>query len=77
MWHGALTMLISGLLLVTSLEIFGDGPVNHMKVGLKLLVLIVIFVLVLMNKKKEAVADGAFWGIFGLTLLNAAIAVFW
>lgn len=77
MWHGALTMLISGLLLVTSLEMFGDGPVNHLKVGLKLLVLIVIFVLVLMNRKKPAVADAPFWGIFALTLLNAGIAVFW
>ncbi|MDO5676303.1 MAG: hypothetical protein Q4G35_02210 [Propionibacteriaceae bacterium] len=77
MWHGALTMLVSGLLLVTSLELFTDGPVNHMKVGIKLLVLIVIFVLVLMNKKKNPVPDGAFWGIFALTLLNAGIAVFW
>lgn len=77
MWHGALTMLVTGLLLVTSLEMFTDGPVNHMKVGIKLLVLIAVFVLVLINRKKDTVADGPFWGIFGLTLLNAAIAVFW
>ena len=75
MWHGALTMLVTGLLLVTSLEL-GDGTVNHMKVGIKLLVLVVIFALVLSNKKKETVENGAFWAIFGLTLLNAAIAVF-
>lgn len=76
MWHGALTMLITGLLLVTSLEM-GDGTVNHIKVGLKLLLLIAIFVLVLMNRKKDTVADGPFWGIFALTLINAGIAVFW
>ena len=76
MWHGALTMLITGLLLVTSLEM-GDGTVNHIKVGIKLLLLIVIFVLVLMNRKKDKVDDGPFWGIFALTLLNAGIAVFW
>ncbi|GAA4897685.1 hypothetical protein GCM10025789_14550 [Tessaracoccus lubricantis] len=76
MWHGALTMLVSGLLLVGSLEM-GDGHVNNIKIGVKLLVLIVIFVLVLMNRKKETVASGPFWGIFGLTLLNAVIAIFW
>ena len=75
MWHGALTMLVTGLLLVTSLEL-GDGTVNHMKVGIKLLVVIAIFVLVLLNRKKENVSDGVYWGIFGLTLLNAIIAVF-
>lgn len=78
MWHGALTMLVSGLLLVLSLEMFlAQGAVNHMKVGIKLLVLVAIFVLVLLNRKKESVTDGAFWGIFALTLLNAGIAVFW
>ncbi|WP_040282977.1 hypothetical protein [Tessaracoccus massiliensis] len=76
MWHGALTMLITGILLVGSLEM-GDGTVNHVKVGIKLLLLIVIFVLVLMNRKKDKVDDGPFWGIFALTLLNAGIAVFW
>lgn len=77
MWHGALTMLVTGLLLVGINEMSSDHPVNHVKVGIKLLVLIVVFVLVLMNRRKDGLGDGAFWGIFGLTLLNAAIAVLW
>ena len=48
-----------------------------MKLGTKFLVLVVITVLVLMNRKKENVANGAFWAICGLTLTNAAIAVLW
>ncbi|MCG6568744.1 hypothetical protein [Tessaracoccus sp. ZS01] len=76
MFHGALTMLISGLALVGILEM-GDGHVNNIKIGIKLLVLIAIFVLVLINRKKGQVAPGHFWGIFALTLLNAGIAVFW
>src|SRR5699024_11078780 len=74
MFHGALTQLITGLLLVGLLEM-GDGDVNHMKIGIKLLVLVVIMVLVVINRKKDAVGDGTFWGIFALTLLNAGIAV--
>lgn len=76
MFHGALTQLVSGLVLVGLAEM-GDGSPNHMKIGIKLLVLIVIMVLVFINRKKEKVADGPFWGIFALTLINAGIAVFW
>lgn len=76
MLHGAITQLVSGLLLVGLMEM-GDGELNHVKIGIKTLVLIVIFVLVLMNRKRDKLAAGAFFGIFGLTLLNAALAVFW
>lgn len=76
MWHGALTMIITGLLLVSTLEMFTDATLNHMKIGIKLAVLIAIFVLVIMNKKKDAVPNGQFWAIAALTLLNAGIAVF-
>lgn len=76
MFHGALTQLVTGIVLL-GLQEMGDGPVNHMKLGIKFAVLVVIMVLVLLNRKKENVADGAFWAIFALTLANAAIAVFW
>lgn len=76
MFHGALTQLVTGLLLVMFLEM-GDGEPNHMKIGIKTVVLVVILVLVLTNRKKETVPNGIFWGIFGLTLLNAGLAVFW
>ena len=76
MFHGALTQLVTGIVLVV-IDEMGPEPVNHMKIGIKLLVLIVIMVLVVLNRKKSHVPDGAFWAIFGLTLANAAIAVFW
>ncbi|NLE97877.1 MAG: hypothetical protein GX596_07805 [Propionibacterium sp.] len=75
MWHGALTMLVSGLLLVGALEM-GGADVNHMKIGIKLVVMIAVFVMVLLQRKKEAVSPGMFFAIFGLTFVNAAIAVF-
>ncbi len=76
MFHGALTQVVTGIVLLLLLEL-GDDPVNHMKLGIKFLVLVVITVLVLLNRKKTSVPNGAFWAIFGLTLANAALAVFW
>lgn len=77
MMHGAWTLLISGLLLVTSLELFSDAAINHMKIGIKLLVLIVLVVLILINRKKSEISSGTFFAILGMTLANAAIAVLW
>ena len=75
MFHGALTQVVTGLLLVGMLEM-GDGPVNA-KLAVKSVVLVAILVLVLINRKKEGVAPGPFFAVLGLTLLNAGIAVFW
>ncbi|MBB1514083.1 hypothetical protein [Tessaracoccus sp. MC1627] len=75
MVHGVLTQLVTGLLLVGLAEM-GDGEVNHLKVGIKLAVVVVIAVFVFMNRKKETLSDGQFWGILGLTLLNVVVAVF-
>lgn len=78
MFHGALTMLVSGLLLVAIRELgHVEDPLNHMKIGIKLLVMIAVTVLVLINRKKENLPSGTFFAIAGLTLANAAIAVLW
>ena len=79
MLHGALTMLVSGLILVGVWEMgtFREADPNHMKIGIKLAVLIAVGVLVFLNRKKDNVPAGQFWAIGGLTLLNAGIAVFW
>lgn len=75
MWHGALTMLATGLLLVAVREM-GDMGVNHIKIGIKLVVMIAVFCLVLFSRKKSELPAGLFFGILGLTAVNAAIAVF-
>ncbi|TQL47518.1 hypothetical protein FB562_0581 [Homoserinimonas aerilata] len=72
--HGALTQLVTGLLL-TGLAEMGDGDVNHMKIGIKLLVVVVIYVLALVNRKKKPVSN-AVLGIIGLlTIVNIVVAV--
>jgi hypothetical protein len=76
MFHGALTQLVTGLLLVGVLQGM-DEPVNNAKVGVKLAVLLLILVLVVANRRKESVPDGVWGAIGGLTLLNVVLAVFW
>ena len=76
MWHGILTQLVTGLLLVGVAEM-DDADVNNAKVGVKLLIALVIGALVLVNRKKQSLPDGLFFGLLGLTALNIAVAVFW
>ena len=76
MVHGALTQLVTGLALVGLAEtLVEDEEVNHMKVGLKLLILLVITGLVLANRKKDSISTGVWAAIGGLTIANVAIAV--
>lgn len=74
MMHGALTQLVTGLALVGLAEA-GDGDVNHMKIGIKLAILIVITVLVFVYRKRASVASWVVWLIGALTLANIVIAV--
>lgn len=75
--HGALTQVVTGLLLVGLLEADADADVNHAKIGVKLLVALVITVLAFANRKKSSIPGGLFFGLMGLTALNIAVAVFW
>lgn len=76
MLHGAITQLVTGLLLVGLLEM-NDSDVNHIKIGIKLVVTIVIAVLVIVNKRKDFMSKGLWGLLLLLTLLNAALAVLW
>lgn len=76
MVHGALTMLVTGLVLIGLHE--GDGSsVNNIKMALKLLLLIVILVLVWLNRDKEKVSTAITGSIGLLTVANMFIAVMW
>jgi hypothetical protein len=81
MVHGAWTMLITGVALVGVAEWRGAMgaaiEIDHMKVGIKSLVLTAILVLVLYFKKKDSVKAPVFGTIGLLTILNVVLAVFW
>lgn len=76
MRDGVGTAFLAGLALVGVLEA-GDDPVNHAKVGVKLLIGLVALVLVMANLRKERLGNGTYFAILGLTLTNIAVAVFW
>ena len=81
MVHGAWTLLATGLLLVGVREWMAmmewAPELDHMKIGVKTLVLIVLIVLILLNKKKVAVKAPVFGAIGLLSVLNVVLAVFW
>jgi len=81
MMNGAWTALAAGLLLVGLAEyrvaMGADFEVNHMKIGVKSLVITAILILLYRQRKKDSVKAGTFWAIGGLTLANVVLAVFW
>lgn len=76
MIHGALTQLVTGVLLVGFLQMSG-GDVNNTKIAVKLAVVIVITVLVFVYRRKQPLASWVVWLVGALTLANIAIAVLW
>ncbi|MEU8624375.1 hypothetical protein [Streptomyces sp. NPDC048669] len=76
MLHGALTMLVTGIALV-GLDQADDHPVNNVKIGIKLLILVVILGLVYVKRDEEKVEKGLFAAVGGLTVVNIFIATLW
>lgn len=74
--HGALTMLVTGLALV-GLQYPLGNEVNNTKIGVKTVVLIAIFVIVLINRKKESLAAWVLPSIAVLTVANVLMATVW
>ncbi|QTX05340.1 hypothetical protein [Agromyces archimandritae] len=77
MVHGALTQLVTGLLLVGTIEMGHLFELDNVKIAVKLLVAIVITVLVFVYRKKQPAPSWALWAIGGLTLANIVVAVVW
>lgn len=74
--HGALTMLVTGIALV-GLQYPLGNEVNNAKIGVKTVVLIAIFVIVLINRKKESLAAWVLPSIAVLTVANVLMATVW
>ena len=80
MWHGALTQVVTGVLLVgiASAGLLGeDETVNHQKVGVKLVIALVVAVIAFVGRRRSG-AQTALWAAAGgLSIANVIIAVFW
>ncbi len=75
MLWGATIQVLTGLALSAPLR-DGDEPAPA-KLITKGLIGLAIFVMVFFSRKRNAVNRGHFLGIIALTLVNAAVAVFW
>jgi peptidoglycan/LPS O-acetylase OafA/YrhL len=73
--HAGLTALIAGVVMVGLHDsVKPDEPLNHTKVGIKLVVLIVILALGYRNVKKPVLSKNVWLTMIGLTIFNIVIA---
>jgi len=73
--HAGLTALIAGVVMVGLHDsVKPDEPLNHTKVGIKFLVLVVILALGYKNVKKPELPKNVWLIMTGLTVLNIIIA---
>ena len=73
--HAGLSALIAGVVMVGLHDsVKPDEPLNHTKVGIKFLVLIVILALGYRNVKKPELPKNVWLAMIGLTIFNILIA---
>ena len=83
MLHGALTQLVTGLLLVglpemgVALPYDGWESWDHAKIAVKLVITIVITVLAFVGRRKPLPQTGLWGAIGALSIANIVIAVLW
>jgi Na+-driven multidrug efflux pump len=77
MIDGALTQLVTGLLLVATIQMGDLFELDNWKLLVKLVIATVIVLLVFLFRKKDPAPSWVLWLIGGLTLANVVIAVAW
>jgi hypothetical protein len=77
MLWGAEIQVVTGFALAAPLRGGGDAEPDPAKLAVKAIVGLMIFVMVFFSRKREVVNRGHFLAMVGLTLANAAVAVFW
>lgn len=79
--YGAILMLVTGLAMFAGIEMDPDRVANHMKIGVKILILLVILVASIIGSRKasrgEPVSTGLAHAVGGMAVINTAVAVFW
>lgn len=81
MVHGVWTAFVTGLLLVGVAEwriaMGANLEIDHTKIAVKTVVVLIVLVLVMTQRKKQSVKSPVFGSIGALTLTNIVLAVFW
>jgi hypothetical protein len=74
---GASIQVVTGLALAAPLRGGGDHEPPGAKLAVKGVIGLAIFAMAFFSRKREEVNRGHFLALVGLTLVNAAVAVFW
>ena len=81
MVHGAWTSFLTGLLLVGvrewELAMGGGEDLDHAKIAIKTVVVLIVLTLVTIHRKKKPVSGSVLGAVGALTFLNVVLAVFW
>ncbi|MGB9375848.1 MAG: hypothetical protein WCA82_17005 [Jiangellales bacterium] len=77
MLHGALTQLVTGVIIVGLGEAALDREFDYAKITTKLVITAIVLLLVWVNRRKDLIPDGLYYLIGGLSIVNVAIAVLW
>ncbi|WP_129659158.1 hypothetical protein [Rothia uropygialis] len=79
-FYAALLQVVTGLLMFGLLEM-GGGAVDHIKLGVKLVIGLVIAVVAFIGQRKfkrgEQVSTGIAHAVGGFSLINIAVATLW
>lgn len=72
--HAAMTALVAGFALI-GINSALDNKINHLTIGIKFLVLMVIMVLGYQNQNKPKISNKVWASMLGLTIFNVVIAI--
>jgi hypothetical protein len=75
--HSAATALVAGVVMVGTWSAAHENEINHMKVGIKFLVVLAILVVGYNSLKKKIFTDRTFTVMLGLTVINILLAYLW
>jgi hypothetical protein len=75
--HSAATALVAGIVMVGTWSAAHDTEINHMKIGIKSLVVTAILVVGYNSLKKKVLTDRTFTVMLGLTFTNILLAYLW
>ena len=80
MFHGALTQLVTGLILVGMREskiLEDEDPLNMTKISIKLGIALIVFVVTLLGRRKPEGEQQTYLAVAGgLAIINVIVAVF-
>jgi hypothetical protein len=75
--HSTATALVAGIVMVGTWSAAHETEINHMKVGIKFLVVLAILVVGYNSIRKKNFTDRTFTVMLGLTVTNILLAYLW